>query len=54
MVADSESGPEVYAVATTRDQAKIVWTEAKRMVAKSPALKKLIKTHVADLSSEDF
>ena len=54
MIADSESGPEVYAVATTRDQAKIVWTEAKRMVAKSPALKKLIKTHVADLSSEDF
>lgn len=54
LVADGERGPEVYAVATKRDQAKIIWTEAKRMVRKSPELRRRIKTLVAELSSEDF
>lgn len=53
-IADGEPGPEVYAVATKKDQAKIIWNEAKRMVRKSPALAKRIRTHVADLSSEDY
>ena len=53
-IADGEQGPEVYAVATKRDQAKIIWTEAKRMVKKSPKLLKRIKPLVAELSSEDF
>lgn len=35
---DGEGGAEVYSVATKRDQAKIVWDEAKRMIKKSPAL----------------
>ena len=35
-----EAGAEVYSVATKRDQAKIVWDEAKRMIKKSPALAK--------------
>lgn len=52
LVGDSEGGPEVYAVATKRDQAKIVWLEAKRMVNKSPILKKRIKTLVNEVSSE--
>jgi len=51
-VADGEAGPEVYAVATKRDQAKIIWGEAKRMVRKSPALQKRIKTLVAELVSD--
>ena len=54
LVADGEPGPEVYSVATKRDQAKIIWQESKRMVRKSPALLKRIKTLVAELSSEDF
>ena len=54
LIADGEKGPEVYAVATKRDQAKIIWTEAKRMVRKSPALRRRINTLVAELSSEDF
>lgn len=54
LVADGENGPEVYAVATKKDQAKIIWTEAKRMVRKSPELRRRIKTLVAELSSEDF
>ena len=54
LVADGENGPEVYAVATKKDQAKIIWTEAKRMVRKSPELRRRIKTLVAELSSEEF
>lgn len=54
LVGDGEAGPEVYAVATKKDQAKIIWLESKRMVKKSPALVKRIKPLVAELSSEDF
>lgn len=50
-VADGEPGAEVYAVATKKDQAKIVWSEAKRMVKKSPALLKRIKPLVAEMVS---
>lgn len=51
-VADGEPGPEVYAVATKRDQAKLVWLEAKRMVKKSPALLKRIKPLVSEMVSD--
>jgi len=51
-VADGEPGAECYAVATKRDQAKIIWLEAKRMVKKSPALLKRIKPLVAELVSD--
>ena len=37
---DGEGGAEVYSLATKKDQAKIVWEEAKKMINKSPALKK--------------
>lgn len=52
LVADDEGGSEVYAVATKRDQAKIIWNEAKRMVNKSPALKKRIKTLVGEIKAD--
>ena len=52
LVGDNEGGAEVYAVATKKDQAKIVWLEAKRMVNKSPVLKKRIKTLVGEISSD--
>ncbi len=51
-VGDNEAGPEVYAVATKRDQAKIIWSESKRMRNKSPALKKRIRALVAELVSD--
>lgn len=51
-VGDNEPGSEVYAVANTRDQAKIIWNEAKRMVGKSPILKKRIKRLVGELRSD--
>lgn len=38
MAADGEEGAEVYALATTRDQAGIVWSDAAAMVRRSPAL----------------
>ena len=37
---DGEGGAEVYSLATKKDQAKIVWEEAKKMIKKSPALNK--------------
>lgn len=52
LTADGENGPEIYSVATKKDQAKIIWQEAKRMVKKSPALLKRVKTLVAELSCE--
>ena len=51
-VADGEMGPEIYAVATKKDQSKIIWLESKRMVRKSPSLSKRIRSLVAELNSD--
>ena len=51
MIADGELGPEIFSVATKKDQAKIIWLEAKKMIQKSPALRKRIKTLVAEMNS---
>lgn len=40
LTSDGEGGAEIYSVATKKDQAKIIWEEAKRMAAKSPAISK--------------
>jgi len=39
-MADNEGGAEVYSVATKKEQSKIVWEEAKKMIRKSPVLSK--------------
>lgn len=52
LTADGEKGPEVYAVATKKDQSKIIWMESKRMVRKSPSLTRRVKTLVAELTAE--
>lgn len=52
LVADGEAGPEVVSAATKKDQAKIIWLEAKRMVKKSPALSKRVRALVAELISD--
>lgn len=54
LIADNEPGAEVYAVATKKDQAKLVWLDAKRMVNKSPALRKRIKPLVSELRADAF
>lgn len=51
LTADGEMGPEVYAVATKKDQSKIIWSESKRMVKKSPSLLKRVKPLVAELQT---
>lgn len=51
-LADGEPGAEIYAVATKKDQAKIIWLEAKRMVKKSPVLLKRDKPLVGELTAE--
>jgi len=40
-----EMGPEVYCVATKKDQAKIAWEEAERQIHKQSFLRGLIKTY---------
>ncbi|MFW5777376.1 MAG: terminase large subunit [Spirochaetota bacterium] len=40
-----EEGPEVYAVATARDQAKKSWDEADRQIQRQPVLRKLVRTY---------
>lgn len=51
-IADGEPGAEIYACATKKDQAKIIWLEAKRMVKKSKALRKRIKPLIAQMTSD--
>lgn len=50
---DDEAGAEVYAAATKRDQAKIAWSDAKRMVKASPSLRKRVAVLAANLNVED-
>lgn len=50
LVGDREPASEVYAAATTRDQAKIAYKDAARMVEASPELNELIETQVGSLS----
>lgn len=51
-LADGEPGAEVYACATKKDQAKIIWLESKRMVKKSKTLLKRNKPLVSELVAE--
>jgi phage terminase large subunit-like protein len=43
LVADGEAGSEVYSAATKREQAKLSWGEAVRMVKASPALSEMVQ-----------
>ena len=45
--ADGEPGAEVYSAATTRDQAKIVWADAKHMVDRSPGLRSALNVETS-------
>lgn len=46
---DGENGPEVYVVANSRDQAKLVFNECTSMRAKSPALRTIEKKRQSDI-----
>jgi Phage terminase-like protein, large subunit len=49
LIADAESTPEIYSVATKREQARVVWDETVRMIKKSPEIHKYCKTRVGDI-----
>lgn len=52
LVADREPGAEVYSAATSRDQARIVFDDAKRMVMSSPALRRRVSILINNLHVE--
>jgi len=49
MVADGEGGPEIYAAACKRDQAKLCFGEASRMAKKSKNLRQLLTIHLNNM-----
>ena len=53
LTVDGEAGAEIYSAATTRDQARIVFAEAVRMVKKSPELAAVIGIFKNNLSIEE-
>ncbi len=50
LVADGEEGAEVYSIATKRDQARIIFGEAQRMVRHSPQLLETVSVFKHNLS----
>ena len=50
LVGDNEPGAEIYAAATKKDQARIIFDEAKRMVAASPELAGLVSRFKLNMS----
>lgn len=53
LIADGEAGAEIYSAATTRDQAKIIFTEAQNMINKSPELKKILTVNKLNISFDN-
>ena len=50
LLCDGELGAEIYAAATKRDQARIIFDEAKRMVSASPELQRYVSRFKLNLS----
>lgn len=50
LVCDGEDGAEIYSAATKKDQAKIIFDEAKNMVSKSPELSALLSVYRNNIS----
>ncbi len=53
LIADGEPGPEVYSAATKRDQAKIVFNDAKAMVKASAPLRRRVKLYLNSIVLPD-
>ena len=49
LIADGEAGAEVYSAATTRDQARLVWQQARDMVKAHPALERNASNYQASI-----
>ena len=52
-MADHEGGAEVYSVATKKEQSKIVWEEAKKMIKKTPVLAKRFRCLIGGIYYDD-
>ena len=52
MTADGESGAEIYSASTKKDQSRITFGEARRMVQQSAALRKLVNVQQHNIHSE--
>ncbi|MHB8673716.1 MAG: terminase large subunit domain-containing protein, partial [Candidatus Limnocylindrales bacterium] len=50
MAGDDEAAAEIYSAAAVRDQAAILWTDGRRMVERSPALRDRIEVGVHALA----
>jgi phage terminase large subunit-like protein len=53
LIGDGESAGEVYSVATKKDQARITFREARRMIKTSPDLKKFARVLMHNISVEE-
>lgn len=53
LICDGESGAEIYSAATKKDQARIIFDEAKNMVGKSPELKTLLTVYRNNISFDE-
>lgn len=51
-IADGEGGPELYSVATKKDQAKIIWETASKMIKKDKHLKKYCDLLVSEIRTK--
>jgi len=49
---DGEPGAEAYAIATKRDQAKLVWTDASTMIRRSPSLSAQLAVYALTITDE--
>jgi phage terminase large subunit-like protein len=54
LVADGEGAPEVYTAATSRDQAKLVFEECRRMVRASPYLSRRVAVYKDELTIDNL
>lgn len=54
LVCDGEKGAEIYSAATKKDQAKIIFDEAKNMINASPELKSLLTVYRNNISFDNI
>ena len=52
LYADKEAGAQLYSAATKKDQAKIIWDSAKKMINKSPELKRHSKIYINEIKCD--
>jgi phage terminase large subunit-like protein len=53
LVLDGELAAEIYSAATTKDQAKILFADAERMVATSPELQAAVNSNLNNLANKE-